>query len=198
MTENKLFVQLFSVIVLIALNLFPVLVLSDEVVCPPADTYSPCTCYDYAGYSGNILLSCYASLNDSMASDILDAFLKTPGVSPLRGVDFSQSELTRVPHQIKIFPGLKYLNLASNNLQSIETDDFSNAQTKLKNLWFQNNQIETIAPFAFKSESYFRIGLSWNNLARLESTVFKSVLEKIIATGGDPLGYIDLGGIFRY
>jgi Leucine-rich repeat (LRR) protein len=129
-----------------------------------------------------------------MASDILDAFLNTPGVSPLGGVDFSASQLTRIPHQIKYFSQLNYLNLAFNSLQSIETDDFSGTQKTLKNLWFQNNQIDTIAPFAFKSESYYRIGLFWNNLTRFESTVFKSVLEKIVTAGGDPLSYIDLGG----
>ena len=120
-------------------------------ICPPVDAYAPCDCMDY---NPGIYLLCFnRNLTDSKVSAILDAFLTTPGVSPVDYLDLSGNLLTRVPNQIKSFTHLGVVHLKKNAITSIESGDFDFQSTvnPLQNLILENNQITTIAPGAFKS-----------------------------------------------
>ena len=84
--------------------LFLVAVAVDAViVCPPAAAYSPCECIENnsAERPGTIALDClFKSLVDSKISEILDAFLTTPGISPLVRLELGGNQLTFIPDQI--------------------------------------------------------------------------------------------------
>ena len=157
------------------------------VVCPGPEAYSPCTCYEYGNQPGTIYLYCgEKNLNDSRASEILDAFLTTPGVSPLGNVCFSSNQLTRVPHQLHLFPQLDFVWLNDNNISTpIQSGafNFNVKDAPVKNLDLQRSQLTSIAPGAFQGVGYSasssRIALNDNNLKRFESTVFQSMLEKM-------------------
>ena len=127
------------------------------VVCPPAADYAPCNCTEFLpNKPGTIYLGCWGNqLNDSQVSDILDVFLKTPGVSPVGRSDLQFiQQLTRVPSQIKSFPQLNWVDLSTNGITSIESGafNFTDAANPLKMLYLQYNQMTTIAPGAFKGQ----------------------------------------------
>ena len=125
---------------------------NSEVVCPPFETYAPCSCGEYLYQQGTILPNCaFRSINDSQVSDILDIFLTTPGVSPLWDLDLSRNQLNRIPAQINSFTQLKYVYLNNNNITSIDSGAlrFTDATNPAQHLWFYNNPMTTIAPGAF-------------------------------------------------
>lgn len=111
------------------------------VVCPPLVDYAPyCRCYecDYTQFNyckdesnlGTIFLDCYPSnlffLDDAKAAKILDAFINTPGVSPLGWVNMIGSVLTRVPDQIRLLSRL--FRIDQKLKQSINTIRFRHLQ----------------------------------------------------------------------
>ena len=127
-----------------------------EVVCPPAADYAPCQCSDYFLKPGKILLTCkILKLGDSKISDILDAFLKTPGVSPVGCLELSSNQLTRVPSQMKLFDQLEWVELYNNNITFIESGafNFPNASDPLQYLDLTYNKMTTIAPGTFTGQS---------------------------------------------
>ena len=168
------------------------------VVCPPDDTYSPCTCYEYTNIPDTIYLYCGNNgLDDLKVSQILDVFLTTPGVSTLGNLCLFGNRLTRVPDQVHLFPKLDYVWLEENNISSsIQSKAFVfNKETPLRNLDLQHNQLITIAPGAIQGVGYSdssTIALTHNNLTRFESTVFQSVLEKMVPTSPYPGAYIHI------
>jgi len=153
------------------------------VVCPPAEAYSPCKCVETAFVReiykpGTIYLQCYErNLSDLRLSDILDAFLTTPGVSPVGKLGLSFNQLTKVPKQIKLLPQVVAVDLKGNNISSIESGAFN--FTTLQFLEMQKSQVVNIAPGAFQGNGKVSsIDLRNNNFTRFEANVFQSLLEK--------------------
>ena len=125
-----------------------------DVICPPANVISPCTCSEYT--KNTTQLDCGShGLIDSQASDSLDAYLSSPGVSPVGYLQLSDSNLTRVPVQVKSFTQLEFAFLISNFITSIESGAFnaSDAANPLKDLSLDGNQLTKIAPGAFKGSN---------------------------------------------
>ena len=126
-----------------------------DVICPPTNVISPCTCSEYT--TNTTTLNCYShGLIDSQASDILDAYLSSPGVSPVVVLTLAFNFLSRVPDQVKSFTQLQNAYLNSNAITSIESGAFnaSNAANPLKELSLSYNQLTTIAPGAFKGSNF--------------------------------------------
>jgi hypothetical protein len=189
------------------------------IVCPPLNTISPCKCEEYSGKPGTIQLDCYnQNVNDSMANQILDFFLTTPGVSPIGYLTLGLNRLTFVPSQIRFFSQLVEIHLFGNLITSIESGafDFTNVANFIPVLELYTNKLTTIAPGAFKGcfiiileymqpinvyhnfignvyGNGTKINLNFNlQLARFESTVFQSMLEKIAPLGGYPNAWIEI------
>ena len=122
------------------------------VLCPPVEAISPCLCYQNT--TTTTTLNCQSlNLTDSQASDILDAYLSTPDVSPvgvlyLNGIRL----LTHIPIQINSFTPLSEAFLSYNSFTSIESGLFNlkDAANPLASLYLNSNQLTTIAPGAFK------------------------------------------------
>ena len=127
-------------------------VLVDAAVCPSANVILPCTCSQYT--TNTTTLNCNSlNLIDSQASEILDAYLSSPGVSPVGQLYLSNNRLlTRVPVQVKSFNQLRLAYLYSNAITSIESSAFnaSDAANPLQYLELYGNQLTTIEPGAFK------------------------------------------------
>ena len=126
-----------------------------DVVCPPEDAYTPCYCTEYFTTTGQsvITLDCsYANLGDAKASDILDAFLSTPDVSPLGRLNLFRCQLSFIPEQIEYLNQLIYVHLASNNITTIESGAFNfiGPDNSFRYLTLDSNQVTTIAPGALK------------------------------------------------
>ena len=125
--------------------------LVDAAVCPSANVILPCTCSQYT--TNTTQLDCNSlNLIDSQASEILDAYLSSPGVSPVGQLYLSNNNLTRVPVQVKSFTQLEYAILDYNSITSIESGAFnaSDAANPLRYLFLDGNQLTKIAPGAFK------------------------------------------------
>ena len=123
-------------------------------VCPPANVISPCACSQWTPTT--TYLNCQSRvLTDSQASAILDAYLKTPNVSPVGVLQLSNNLLTRVPDQMKSFTQLEYAILDFNSITSIESGafNFTDAANPLRSLYLSTNQLTTIAPGAFKGSN---------------------------------------------
>ena len=93
------------------------------VVCSPEADYTPCGCREYSKTpSIQKHLNCQSKkLTDYQMSDILDAFLTTPGVSPVAFLSLEYGKLlTRVPSQVRLFNQLKWVFLNDNNITSID------------------------------------------------------------------------------
>jgi len=154
------------------------------VVCPPLTVYAPyCECqecdhnqFDYCedeSNLGTIYLDCYSSnlvLDDAKAAKILDAFINTPGVSPLGWVEMRASDLTRVPDQIRLLSRLFRIDLIRTEIQSIETGAFNAANSSNYRIYMDFSKITTIAPGAFSG--YYGNGsiiiLDNDNVTRFE------------------------------
>ena len=129
-----------------------------DIVCPPEADYAPCGCREYSKTPGTIYLNCQSQkLTDSQMSDILDAFLTTPGVSPVAFLSLEYGKLlTRVPSEVRLFNQLDWVFLSDNNITSIDSGafNFPDAANPLGNLDLAYNKITTIAPGAFKGQSF--------------------------------------------
>ena len=126
-----------------------------DVICPPAADYAPCLCGENRGRPGTVYLYCYnQNLTDSQMSGILDAFLTTPGVSPLGYLSMWQNQLTRVPTQIKSFNQLDAVYIYENSIASIGSGafNFPDAANPVRDLSLYYNQLTTIAPGAFRGQ----------------------------------------------
>ena len=119
-------------------------------ICPPPETYAPCYCGPTTMEYGTLILECSrCNLTDSEVSDILDAFLSTPGVSPLLILNLSGNQLTRVPSQMQLFTELVVIEFQNNAIPSIESGTF-NSNDDNWSLYLDSNQLTTIAPSAFR------------------------------------------------
>ena len=134
----------------ISLFLLLTVAVEADVVCPAPDAYAPCRCTeDLPTNVGGIKLNCFdRNLSGLNASDILDAFLTTPDISPLSTLDLSFNQLISIPSQIRSFPHLQSVYIIHNSIESIAFGDF-NITGRDTTLNFFNNQLTTIAPGAF-------------------------------------------------
>jgi len=82
---------------------------------------------------------------------MLDSFITTPGVSPMAELNLFNSQLTRVPNQIKYFPQLEIVYLNDNKIESIDAGTFNFTGTsRVLYIYLNDNQLSTIAPGAFQ------------------------------------------------
>ena len=124
------------------------------IVCPAPEDYAPCTCNNntLTNNPGTIYLDCFnkpsLNLTDARASEILNAFLTTPGVTPLGAIDMWNNLLTVVPSQIPLFPEVNYVDVGQNVIPLIKTGAFNFVKT-LTFLYISDCQLNTIEPGAF-------------------------------------------------
>jgi hypothetical protein len=119
------------------------------VTCPAEDDYAPCGCTEES--SGAIYVNCNTrSMTDSMASSVLQAFLNTPGVSPVFYLDFAYNHLTKVPDEFRLFDQIHNVNLRWNKIHSIPSKAFLFSKSFRNHLTLENNQISAIGAGAFQ------------------------------------------------
>ena len=127
-----------------------------SIVCPPAANYAPCDCAENSSLKpGTIILNCASrNLNDTRVSDILDAFLTTPGVSPVTFIFFPNNQLTYVPSQMKRFTQLGEIYFSQNPIASINANDFNFAGSanSFSFLDLSRTRLTFIAPGAFQGK----------------------------------------------
>ena len=132
------------------------MVVEAVVFCPPAAAYAPCKCQEFNDFtedSGTIKIDCsFQSVDDVRVSEVLDAFLTTPNVSPVEKLDLEYNKLTRVPLKVhnKFFPKLLTVLLSSNQITSVDATEVFDFTENLSGLFLYQNQLTTIAPGAFK------------------------------------------------
>ena len=150
------------------------------------------------------------NLTDLQISNILNSLLTTPGVSPLATLNLPFNELTVVPNELSFFSrSIDYVDLQGNDIGpsiSNGTFNFQKVDGGYLRLFLQRNQVKNIEPGAFQGknstwhisfishvnvihilliagETYgngTQIDLNNNQLTKFESSVFQSVLEKIV------------------
>ena len=121
-------------------------------VCPPPGEIAPCSCTDLGSEGLVIQLNCRsANLNDARASQILDKMISWPRVSPLRYVDFSYNQLTKVPNQLPQFGLLNNVNLNANQITSIKANAFDFVAT-FTSISLNSNPITSIQEGAFQGK----------------------------------------------
>jgi hypothetical protein len=131
----------------------PLIVIGQQLVCPPAQYYRPCSCNSW-GDDAAWLFCFNLDLNDTKTSQILSAFISNQsGISPLGAVTLNNNKLTKVPDEIKFFPRLVYVNLAGNNIRTIQRGAFNFTSTADHVLLFEN-EISFIEPGAFQGIYY--------------------------------------------
>ena len=120
-------------------------------VCPSDANLAPCTCHGSG--EGQGVLRCFrGSLNDDLASQILDQFTTPELRSFLKEVNMQSNQLTRVPIQIPLFPQVNYVDLQSNQITTIQSGAFNFAVT-LFTVNVHNNLITSIEAGAFQGIS---------------------------------------------
>ena len=126
-------------------------------VCPPAAKLEPCKCHVFdigEKNEGTLKLDCSQSfLSDEQMSQVLDAFISSPGVSPLRELYLYKNNLTRIPDQIRHFTELDRVILNSNQIQLIKNGSFNFTRT-LGLFSLNNNTLMTIESGAFDGTMY--------------------------------------------
>ena len=134
-----------------------------DVVCPQPKDFLPCECIaDDESNESLIKLDCGSKyLNDTKASDILDAFLSNADVSPLLSVDLQQNQLTAVPIQLRLFEKLVRVNLNQNHIRTVTAGSFvfvpQNHQEDRSRMdvYLDENQISSIEPNTFQGKHFF-------------------------------------------
>ena len=121
-------------------------------VCPPADKLEPCKCHVFGSgdkKEGTLWFDCIElNLGDEKISQVLDAFISTPGVSPLRELYLYKNNLTRIPDQVRHFTELDHVFLESNEIKTIEKGSLNFTRT-LYLFTLNDNKMITIEPGAF-------------------------------------------------
>jgi len=149
-------------------------------VCPPPGEIAPCSCTDLGNEGLVVQLNCRnVNLDDARTSQILDKMISWPRVSPLRYVDLSFNQLTKIPNQLPQFSLLNNVNLEANQIASIEADAFDFVAT-FTSLSLNSNPITSVQEGAF--QGYFgdtSVSLRWTGFNRFEAGVFQSMLEQI-------------------
>ena len=97
------------------------------------------------------------NLNDSTVGNILDSFVNKSGtVSPIGELRLESNDLTRIPQQITFFKQLSSVQLYNNNITEVPEGIFNFAVTPIR-LVLYLNQIKTIAPYAFRSNTISKL-----------------------------------------
>ena len=108
---------------------------------------------DSGGYGGDgtsIALSCARNLlGDVRISEILEAFLNTPSISPVSVMHLNSNLLTRIPPQLPKFTQLSTISLDRNFILSFPSNAF-NFTRPPKYLWLNNNRLNGIEAGAFQ------------------------------------------------
>ncbi|EFX80577.1 hypothetical protein DAPPUDRAFT_318463 [Daphnia pulex] len=124
----------------------------------------------------------------------------------LEGLILTFNGLTQVPSQTQLFSQRQNVTLSDNNISTAGNGSLAFSTPKLKRLFLNRNGLSHFEPEAFQGDfSVCEVLLGYNDLTKLESTVFKSVLEQMDATD---VGYFsvennpfecdcDLAWIFR-
>ena len=134
---------------LLAFAFFLFLAVKADVVCPPSFAYAPCICVEISERPGTIFVDCWDKpLGDSGVIRVLDAFLTTPNISQVGWVRLFNTQLTRIPDQMKLFPRLFWTDISGNSIPSIESGAF-NFTENLEKLDLLGVELTTIAPGAF-------------------------------------------------
>lgn len=103
-------------------------------------------------------LDCYWSgLDDIKIKGILKAFITNSNASLLTSLDLAYNSLTQVPDEIHLFPQLRRLNLASNQIHKIHRGALNFSTVPIHAVWLDYNQITSFEPGAI--QSYFNINL---------------------------------------
>ena len=180
--------------------------LGDIGVCPPAAKLEPCKCHVFGSgetNEGTLWFECdELYLGDEKISQVLDAFISTPGVSPLRELYLYKNNLTRIPDQIRHFTELDRVTLESNEIKTIEKGSLNFTRT-LGLFKLNDNKMITIESGAFDGTTvqnysdfvnYINLNLKIlstdinygegsyitlddNNLTRFDEDVFLPILE---------------------
>jgi hypothetical protein len=172
------------VTIVLLLSYVIVSALGDIGVCPPAEKLEPCKCHvfdrDDTKKGGTLRFNCTELyLGDEKISQVLDAFISTPGVSPLRELYLYKNNLTRIPDQIRHFTELDRVELGSNEIKTIEKGSLNFTRT-LGLFKLNDNKMITIESGAFDDINYGEgsyITLDDNNLTRFDEDVFLPILE---------------------
>ncbi|XP_046651759.1 oplophorus-luciferin 2-monooxygenase non-catalytic subunit-like [Daphnia pulicaria] len=146
------------------------------------------------------------SLDSQTIENALDKISSSPVVDILEELILTFNGLTQVPSQIQLFSQLQNVTLSDNNISTAENGSLAFSTPKLKRLFLNRNGLSHFESEAFQGDfSVCEVRLGYNNLTKLESSVFKSVLEQMDATD---VGYFsvennpfecdcDLAWIFR-
>lgn len=130
------------------------------VICPSAEAIAPCHCIEPFLYPGTVEIYCSGvSATDATVNAALDAFVKTPDVSPVTYLYLHNNSLTRIPDQVKSFSQLKFVDFWNNKITSIGAGafNFEDASNPVLSLSLYGTQLTTIAPGAFKGISSIQI-----------------------------------------
>ena len=167
-----------------------------KVTCPNSEIIAPCTC---DAYGANVVMhapmkentfaamNCaFKALDDTAVSRILDAYLGTSNVSPLRYLALDNNNLSKIPEQIPRFNQLNYLLLNKNKITSLPSGSLKFGDT-LWHLALAENPIDNLQPGAFVPEGFgfgSSVHLDHVNITRFESEVFEPLLKQL-----EPYGY---------
>ena len=123
-----------------------------EITCPKEnDNYRYCTCAENELELGTLILTCQGSGDNKKISDILDTFLWTPNVSSISRLILEQTEITRVPDQVKMLKQLKSVQLVGHRIPIIHSRSFVNSMLdETLTVTLNNNAIRKIEPGAFQ------------------------------------------------
>lgn len=179
---------------------------ASKITCPVAEVIAPCTC---DAYGANVVmhvpskaneyaaLHCaFKELDDERVSDILDAYLNTPNVSPLRYLALDNNKLTKVPQQIARFTQLNYLLLNKNKITSLPEGSLKFGDDHVWHLALAENPLfDNIQSGAFVSGGFgfgSSVHLNHINMTRFESVVFEPLLKQLLQFGGYPTAYLNV------
>ena len=125
--------------------------------CPESSLISPCRCKLEQYLDDKFMeLDCsFRDLNNSMISDVLDAFNSTMK-RPLSRFNLSNNRLTQLPEQLRILDRLRFVNLGHNQIKVVRTGTFKSKSSKRHTEVFLNdNKIIKIEPNSFQGSTYF-------------------------------------------
>ena len=139
----------------------------------------------------------YNYFDDITIENIINSLAMAVSAGTLRslslvGLDSETERPSRLPKMIaSSFPLLNSLDVSYNQIKNFETGSLGfSPNQQIAKINLQGNRLENIEPGAFEGDfSNAKIFMGYNNLPRLDSDVFKKMLEQMV-TG---IGNIDLG-----